>query len=115
ICAGLIERSRRSARGWPASREQLRRALEDLALTLVRGGAEGVGEREPADLLHLEVVIVHVAAGLPQQEEVHDLRDADALPDVVARGLPERLLQLGLQAGLLPRLADGGGLGRLPL
>src|SRR4051794_20605322 len=82
ICSGLIERKGRARYGLGPSREECRGALQDLALSLVGGGAERFLEREPAHLLHLEVVVVHVAARLTQEEEVHHLRDADALPDV---------------------------------
>ena len=88
------------------SRESLDGALEDLTLALVRGRLDAAASGEPAHVLHLLVVVGDVAAGRPHEEEVHELADAHALPDVEVADVAEAVLDRGLQAGLLADLAE---------
>src|SRR5947208_6213372 len=80
--------------------------LHDLALRTVRGGLDGLLEREPADVLHLVVVSRHVASGGAHEEETDRLAHTHALPDVEVGDLSEVILDLRLQPGLLTDLAQ---------
>src|SRR5207249_7700476 len=81
---GCLPRPRSLSRGRSArsSPQELSGPSEDLSLTAVRRPLERSLQREPPDLLHLVVAIVHVTADVPHQEEVDPFADPDVLPDV---------------------------------
>src|SRR5438105_4228721 len=82
--------------------------LQHLTLGPVRGPPQRVVEGEPPDVLHLVVVARDVAPCAAHEVEANRLADPYALPDIEIGDLAEVVLDLGLEAGLLPHLAHRG-------
>ena len=80
--------------------------LDDRALGGMREEREGLVELDPADLVELGVVGVDAAAHRAHEEEVDGLVEAGRAADEEVADGPQRSLDLDLEAGLLPRLAQ---------
>src|SRR5205823_6121688 len=94
--------------------EALGRATKHVPFARVARPPERLPQGEPADLLHLVVVLRHVAADRVHEEERHALADANAVPDVPVRDVPERGTDERFEPRLFAHLADRGLLGLFP-